>query len=259
MICWVPEIAPRGNNRLANYSVCLLAIPKGNGWFQGLIPSGSFFGMGSDRHQRKLEAMKSILKFLKTTILGGLLFLVPIVVLAFILSKALELTRDLLVPLVARIPFESVIGLRTPMFLAIGVIVLISFSAGLIARRVRAQKIVGGLEALVLSKIPGYQILKGMGTDMLGSEDREAYPVVLTRFDDGWQLGLKVEELENGLVAVFVPDAPSPHSGSVYFMAPDRVVPAGIPISSMLKCLKSFGAGSNTVLRGVSEEMWPAK
>jgi uncharacterized membrane protein len=216
-------------------------------------------GVASERHQRNLEAMKSILSFLKTTILGGLLFLVPVMALVFVLGKAVELTRDLLDPLAAQIPVESFLGLQTPMGLAIGVIVLISFFAGLIARRTSAQKIVRGLETTVLSKIPGYEIVKSMGTDMLGSEDKEAHPVVLTRFDDGWQLGLRIEELENGLVVVFVPDAPSPHSGAVHFMTPDRVVPAGIPITSMLKCLKGLGAGSDATLRGISGEMWPAK
>ena len=55
--------------------------------------------------------MKSILQFLQTTLLGGLLFLVPIVALVFVLGKALDLAHKLVDPLAARIHVESIIGL----------------------------------------------------------------------------------------------------------------------------------------------------
>jgi uncharacterized membrane protein len=195
--------------------------------------------------------MKSILQFLITTLLGGLLFLVPIVVLVFVLGKALDIAHKLLDPLVARMPVESIVGLRMPMLMAISLILLFCFIAGLLARRARAQKIIRRLEAAILSNIPGYDILKSTSESILRAENQEGNPVVLVRFDDGCQIGLKIEELDNGLIAVFIPDAPRPQSGSVFFMTTDRVIPAGIPITSALKCLKNLGGGSNALLSGI--------
>jgi uncharacterized membrane protein len=63
--------------------------------------------------------MKRLLKFLRTTLVGGLLFLVPIIVLVVILGKALALAHQLVDPLAEHLPVHSVIGLRTPMLLAI--------------------------------------------------------------------------------------------------------------------------------------------
>ena len=203
--------------------------------------------------------MKNILQFLRTTLAGGILFLVPIVVLVIVLGKALALTHKFVDPLAKRIPVESVIGLQTPMLLGVGVIVLFCFLAGFFARMALAQKIVSGLEAAVLSNVPGYEFLKGVGQSVLGIQPAEAYPVVLARFDDAWQIGFQVEALENGLVAVFVPDAPNAHSGAVYFMTPDRITPANIPLAATLKCLKRLGAGSNPLLRGVSLEITSTK
>jgi uncharacterized membrane protein len=196
--------------------------------------------------------MKNILQFLRTTLAGGILFLVPIVVLGIVLGKAIAFAHKVVDPLAERLPVESVIGLHTPMLLAIGVIVLFCFFAGFFARMALAQKIVSGLEASVLSNIPGYEFLKNVGQSMLGVKQPEAYPVVLARFDDAWQIGFQVEVTENGLVAVFVPDAPNAFSGVVYFMSPDRITPANIPLAATLKCLKRLGAGSNPLLRGVS-------
>lgn len=196
--------------------------------------------------------MKRLLQFLRTTLVGGILFMVPGVVLVIILEKALALTHKFVDPLAEHIPVHSVIGLRTPVFLAIGLLLLICFFAGFFARTALAQKVVGGLEGAVLSNLPGYEFLKRMGESMLGVEREGAYPAVLLRFDDSWQIGFRVEVLENGLVAVFIPGVPNANAGAVYLVSPDRVSPVGVPPARMLKCLKRLGVGSSALLRGLA-------
>jgi uncharacterized membrane protein len=84
--------------------------------------------------------MKSLLHVLRTTLMGGLLFLMPVTVLLIILGKALGIAHKLVYPLAARIPIESVIGLRTPMLITIALLVLLCFMAGLVARTALAGK-----------------------------------------------------------------------------------------------------------------------
>jgi len=199
--------------------------------------------------------MKSISPFLRTTLIGGLLFLAPIIVVVAVFGKALDLTHKLMDPLAEHIPVESIVGMRTPLLLAIIVIVLFCFLAGLFARTALAQKFVDGLEEAVLSKIPGYEMLKSTGESILGVEDEEGHPVVLVRLDDAWQIGLRVEELQNGLITVFIPDAPDARSGSVLFVTPDRVIPAGASVAPTLKCLRGLGVGARELLSGVSGEI----
>ena len=112
--------------------------------------------------------MKRLLRFLRTTLVGGLLFLVPIVVLVIVLGKAFTLVHQVVDPLAEHIPVHSVIGLRTPMLLAIGVIVLFCFLAGFFARTALAQWILNGLETAVLSNVPGYEFFKGSDTTIYG-------------------------------------------------------------------------------------------
>jgi uncharacterized membrane protein len=195
--------------------------------------------------------MKPLLNFARATLIGGLLFLVPIVALIILLGKALALAHKFVDPLAAQIPFESVFGLRTPLLLAIGLLVLFCFLAGFFARTALARKIVRGLEDTVLSKVPGYAFLKGMSESMLGVEQGSAFPAVLVRFDDAWQIGLQVDVLEHDLVAVYVPGAPAANAGAVYFMNRERVAPVNLPMSAALKCLKQFGVGSRALLRDV--------
>ena len=89
--------------------------------------------------------MKPLLHLLRTTLVGGLLFLVPIIVLVVVLGKALALAHKLVAPLAEHLPVHSVIGLRTPMLLAVAIIVLFCFLAGVLARTALAKKLVRSL------------------------------------------------------------------------------------------------------------------
>ena len=149
--------------------------------------------------------MTRILKILRTTLVGGLLFLVPIIVLVFVFGKALAIARRLVDPLAERLPVHSVIGLRTSMLLAVAIIVLFCFLAGVLARSALARKLVRSLEKAVLADVPGYELLKGMGESMLGVEKQTEHQVMLARIEDAWQSAFLVERLEGGHVAVFVP------------------------------------------------------
>jgi uncharacterized membrane protein len=188
--------------------------------------------------------------FIKTTIVGGLIFLVPIIVLAIIFGKALGITRKIVGPLTDLIGVETVAGVGVATLLGILVIVLFCFLAGLLAKTDLAKKIINWLEATFLSNIPGYTFMKSMGESFASTDMAHGYAVVLARFDDGWQIAFLVEHIGNGHVAVFIPGAPSPWSGSVYFMTEDRIKTLDVPHKAVLKCIQRLGAGSNSLLKG---------
>ena len=77
-----------------------------------------------------------------------------------------------------------------------------------------------------------------------GSEMRP----VLARIEDAWQFALVVERVDADLVAVFVPGAPDPKSGSVYLMTNDRLKTLDVSISEVMKCLKGLGLGARALL-----------
>jgi uncharacterized membrane protein len=188
-------------------------------------------------------------RFLRTTLAGGILFLVPVIVLFIIVEKALKVARQIVSPLAAHLPIQSVLGLETPKVLAIALLVLVCFLAGLVARARAAKRMVSWLETSFLTNLPGYEFLKGMGEGLLGAETQQTYEVVLARIEDAWQLAFLIERLEKGHLAVFVPGAPNPRSGSVYFLTNDRIKPINLSTQAAMKCLKRLGAGSNALLQ----------
>ncbi len=138
--------------------------------------------------------------------------------------------------------------------LAVFLNVLACFLAGLLARTKYARCLAGGIESAVLCKIPAYEYFKQLSTSALGMDDLQKHPVVLVQVDAGWQIGVQVEDLKNGLVAVFIPDAPDPQSGALFYMERERVTPVGASIASALSCLKRYGVGSTALLQALPAE-----
>ena len=88
--------------------------------------------------------MRTLIRFVQTTIFGGLFFLIPIVVLVIILAKALEYANKVLQAMVVHIFAGSEPGATTATALSIVLIALLCLLSGLIARTVTAQRIDGG-------------------------------------------------------------------------------------------------------------------
>src|SRR5580692_7526633 len=132
-------------------------------------------------------------------------------------------------------------------------IALVCLLAGLVARTLIAQRFVNALESAVLSKIPAYEYLKQESASALGVAEIAELPVVFVPMEGGWQLGVQTEALSEGLVSIFVPGAPDPHSGSAFFFPTDTVRPAGIKMATALSCLRRCGARSSAL-----GAKWPA-
>jgi uncharacterized membrane protein len=188
-------------------------------------------------------------RFLKTTVLGGIVFLVPIIIFIVVIGKALKLTNKLAAPFVGLLPVDSVAGLAVVHLVAGAILVLICFIAGLAARTAFAGRLVQSLEANVLDKIPAYALLKAKTESVLSPEDAQSMRPVLSRFDDSWQLAFEVECIEDGKIVVFLPGAPDPWSGSVHVVTEDRITPLDLTVKSAADLMKRLGKGSTEILR----------
>jgi uncharacterized membrane protein len=188
-------------------------------------------------------------RFIRTTVLGGLLFLFPIVFVVAIIGKALEITNKLSAPLAGLLSVDSIGGLAVVELLALVILVLICFLAGLAARTALAGKLAQSLETKVLGKIPAYTLLKSKAESVLRPEDIAGMCPVLGRFDDSWQLAFEIERMAGGKVVVFLPGAPDPWSGSVCVMTEDRITPLDLTVKSAADIMKRLGKGSTGALR----------
>ena len=189
------------------------------------------------------------------TVVGGIFFLAPFMVLIIVLGKAQQITRAVVIPLAAKIPAESLLGFETSKLLAILILVLVCFLAGLFAKTAPAQKLVRWLETALLSNLPGYSFMKNMGEEVAGTAQTHRHEAVLVRFDDAWQVGFLVERVPGGRVVVFIPDSPSPWSGGVFIFNEERVTPLKVSPASALKCQQKLGEGTAALVNEISEKI----
>jgi uncharacterized membrane protein len=83
-----------------------------------------------------------------------------------------------------------------------------------------------------------------------GSESRKRlFDILCATFVGGIrQIGFLVERIGDGRVAVFVPDAPTPSSGTILILAEDRIQVLDVPVPAVIKWLRSLGIGSRELL-----------
>jgi len=195
--------------------------------------------------------VKSIFSFLKTTFLGGLLFLLPFVLTMILLREALRYVAKVVGPVAEALPFHSVLGIKTPYFMATFILLLTGFVAGILAKTRLGSRISGSVENFVLHRIPGYTLFKGAIDGIQGFKDRSDISVVLVKTgEDKWQLAFVVEQNTDGILTVFTPSAPTPTSGSISFLRAEQVKKTDLTVAAAVKCIMQIGVGSGDLLRG---------
>ncbi|MGE0823358.1 MAG: DUF502 domain-containing protein [Candidatus Binatia bacterium] len=192
--------------------------------------------------------MKGIFTFVKTTIVGGLVFLVPVVVLVIVIGKALQLSMKAAEPMARFIPVESVAGVALANIVGLIIIGLVCFLAGLVARTSLASKAVREAETRVLWQIPGYAFVKGITDSFSANEEMATLHPVLARLDDAWQVAFEVERMPDGKVIVYLPGAPDPWSGSILLITEERIEPLKAPMMAVMGNLRRLGRGGSKLL-----------
>lgn len=186
--------------------------------------------------------------FIKNTLIGGLIFLIPFVIIFVVIAKAIKIMVGLAKPISKIVPIESFAGIAIIDILAILLIVVLCFLAGLVARSSIGKNSFKALDDMLANFIPGYSILKTIANSFKTEEEAEKnLKPVLAKFDDLSQLGFEVEKIDNGLVAVFLPGSPDTWSGSVAYMTEDRVERLDIDLLAVKKTLRTLGNGSNNL------------
>ena len=176
--------------------------------------------------------------------LGGIVFLVPVVIVVIILGKAFQFMLQIALLIDRMIPIESIAGIAVANLLAIAALLLVCFFAGMVAKSAPAKKLYKTVDNTLLA-IPGYVFFKGYTDSMkMGEDAASSLQPVLVRYDDCSQLGFEVERLDNGKVVIYVPGAPNPWSGTVVYFDADRVRKLNLSVSQAVSNVRQLGRGS---------------
>lgn len=191
--------------------------------------------------------MKGLAELTKTTLIGGLLVVLPIYLSILLLAKTLSGILALLSPVTAAVPA----GAQFKQLLALLIVFAVCLFAGLIVRTGLGLRAKNAFERSVLEKIPGYSLVRGLA-ERLGSDDAKGtFQPALVELEDALSPGFIIEELEDGRYTVLVPSVPTPAAGSLYILPRERVHPLNVPFTQAVTVISKWGAGAGEMARGV--------
>jgi uncharacterized membrane protein len=196
------------------------------------------------------RSVQRFFNFVKSTVVGGIFVLVPLVLLCVVLGQAATFAYNIIHPIIVLMPVKSVSTVSLAFAIAILAVVLICFLAGLLARTAVSQWFVGSLEQVILTFVPGYGLMKSMGQGWVGVNEAEPHQPVMVRFDDAEQIGFVMDTLATGQMVVFLPDVPTPWSGTLVFVGPERITPLPLSTKEAIECLRRLGVNTSKLMAG---------
>ena len=194
--------------------------------------------------------MKTIATFIKTTLIGGVLVILPVYIAILLLAKTIRGMLALLAPVTAQLPDS----MRFRDIVAILLLVAICFGVGLIVRTGPGLRAKNAIEQAVFGRLPGYTFLRGLTRRLTGREEEHTLEPALVEIEDALVPALIVEELEDGSYTVLVPSAPTPMAGSIYILPRDRVHPVDIPFTKAIGVFSKWGTGAGEFVRAMQQQ-----
>ena len=193
--------------------------------------------------------MKQLFEFLKTTALGGVFVLLPILILYLLISEALDLIVALATPIADLFPKETFEKVEFPVIVGLILILGVSFLIGLGLRSEKGRRLGLWIERTILGRLPAYEALKSLTTGFAeAGKDGAFRAAVLTSSDGDRELVYIIEDHDDGHSTVLLPWAPAAFAGSVKIVDRKRVEMLDANLGDVSKVLSHWGVGSRELL-----------
>jgi uncharacterized membrane protein len=186
--------------------------------------------------------------FLRDTLIQGLFVFLPIGVLVFILERAFSLIQALSTTLGGKLLEGHWLGIPLPVLTAIALLILIVFVLGLFSGAGGNLASDSWLERNLLQYIPGYSTLRATALATFGQGAEGALqPAVLRREEGVEELVLIVEELPGDRYTLFLPESPSPTTGTLLIVKRELVEPLDGKLLKTLQAFRHMGLGAGNI------------
>ena len=200
--------------------------------------------------------MNRLKEFIKSTVVGGLLVILPLAIFFFALTWVFGLVRRAISPLTTIVMQQSPLQGVVADVLVVALLIVACFSVGVLVRTRLGKWLYSVLESMVFLKIPGYSLIKETVSQFLGKKKSPFSSVALVQIFGNETLvsAFITDEHENGTCTVFVPTGPNPTSGNIYHLPQDRVHPVDVSVEDAMRSILSCGAGSSMLMAKKTEQ-----
>lgn len=189
--------------------------------------------------------MKTFLVNLRDTAIAGFFFLLPVIVVLVVVSKAFAALTSIGAKLAAMFGMKTIVGLTSTSVFTGLLMIAICIACGLLVRIAFVSALGNAVEAWLGKSIPGYAAYKAMAEEKLQNKVRLLpYQAALIRQGDFWRPAYVVEQDRDGNAVVFVPEAPDTGRGNVLLASRDQLTLLSTLTANQLDtALKAMGKG----------------
>jgi uncharacterized membrane protein len=194
--------------------------------------------------------MKRFGSYLLKAIVRGALIVIPVYLAILLLLKAAKSVMGIVHPIAKLLP---------PWFpaadvLSILLVLVVCLLVGALVHTAIGRAAKKSIEKSVLERIPGYELIRTLGQRATGQTGSNAWQPALIEIEEALVPGFIVESVDDALVTVFVPSAPTPFAGAVYIIARRRVHPLDVPFTQAIKAVSRWGTGSKELVAAMKRE-----
>ncbi len=196
--------------------------------------------------------MDKLKSFLKTSLLGGVVVILPIAILISVTLWLFNLISGMIEPFTRFLIKDSQLNEYLAEFIVISLILATCFSVGVLVRTRLGGFLYRTIESRLLKLAPGYSMIKETVSQIFGNKDKSPFSSVALAqiFCNETQVTCFItDKHENGMYTLFVPTGPNPTSGLIYHLDEKYVHPIDIPVQDAMRSIISCGAGTAKLLR----------
>jgi len=194
------------------------------------------------------------MNFIKTTLLGGLFILLPLMLLWLGLQEIAGLLVAMATPIADLFPKGPFEDLAAPGLVAVLLIVGVSFVLGLAARSYLLIRIGQKIESSILEKLPMYRMLKMMSGTLLDSDTSEVVPALVKDDAGGGDPCYVIEKHKDGRATVLLPWSPASFAGSIKVVQQSTLETVPCSLDEFSRSISQVGVGIEDCLSARSSK-----
>lgn len=175
--------------------------------------------------------------------LGGFFFIIPLVILIYLLKKALDLILPLGKSLVDFLGIQTLFNLATDSLAGITLLVFVAISAGFLITKGFLKPWGGQFEEKLFLFFPGVQMLKFRLMDNQKSNEERLWKPILLREENSFKIAFITDERDPAYLSLYMPDAPRMDAGEIRFVLKEECVFIPISMKDALNAMHQFGRG----------------
>ncbi|MCP5107604.1 MAG: DUF502 domain-containing protein [bacterium] len=194
--------------------------------------------------------MQRLKRFVKTTVLGGVIVILPVILTVFLLNWLFNFTTRLIGPLTKILVIKARMNERLADVLVILVIITVCFLVGLLVKTKLGKCLHRKTEKRILKAVPGYSLFRNTIKQFLGQDKTPFSKVALVQaFGNSTMMtGFVTDEHHDGRYTVFIPSALNPTTGLIFHLESQYVHFVDVSTEDTMRSIISCGAGSGKLI-----------